>query len=68
MRLPEFAGTMRTTISSVKPIQRLRWLASIRLADLSDGDYRPTHLLGCRERSRECPSGSSPTVSGKMSG
>src|SRR5215472_6640363 len=36
MRLPEFVGATRTTISSVKPIQRLRWLASIRPADLSD--------------------------------
>jgi len=36
MRLPEFAGATGTTISSVKLVQRLLWLASIRPADLSD--------------------------------
>ena len=36
MRVPEFVGASRTTMSLVKPIQRLRWLASIRPADLSE--------------------------------
>ena len=27
MRLPEFVGATRTTISSIKPIQRLLWLS-----------------------------------------
>src|SRR5467141_1965306 len=54
MRLPDCAGAIRMAMSSVKPIQRLLWLASNPACRLVRYDDRPTQLLSRIERSREC--------------
>ena len=53
MRLPESAAATRTTMSSVKPIQKLCSLASNAACRGIGLDDRPAHLLRSRERNRE---------------
>ena len=64
MRLPELAGVTRTIISSVKPIQRLLWLASIRPAGLSDATIVQPIRWAASSARANATSGASPTVSG----
>ena len=64
MRLPELAGVTRTIISSVKPIQRLLWLASIRPAGLSDARIVQPIRWAVSSARANATSGASPTVSG----
>jgi hypothetical protein len=68
MRLSKFVGATRTTISSVKPIQRLRWLASIWPADLSDATIVQPICWAVSSARANATSGPSPTLSGKMFG
>ena len=65
MRVPEFAGATRTTISSVKPIQRVLWLASIRPADLSDATIVHPICWAVSSARANAASACSPTISGE---
>src|SRR5215831_1300340 len=58
----------RTTISSVKPIQRLFWLASIRSAALSDATIDQPICWAVSSARANAASACSPTISGETSG